>query len=111
MGKGQSCIWESRNTCKIGTLSIPLKFTNMLRVLLSWIDFLACRGHGHDRPCHDRPGPGLDVDPGLGVGFHWFLTLLESAVAVDTRLVDTSVAIECDQVLERIEGSAARNCG
>ena len=37
--------------------------------MLSWIDFLACQGHGH---------PGLD--PGLG--FHWFLTLLESAVHI-----------------------------
>jgi hypothetical protein len=41
--------------------------------MLGWIDFLACRGHDHDR---------LGFDPGLG--FHWFLTLLESAV--ETRV-------------------------
>ena len=58
--------------------------------MLSWIDFLACRGLGHDCP---------DLDPGLG--FHWFLTLLESAV---------HIGYNCDHVLECIKGIVVLNC-
>ena len=70
--------------------------------MLSWIDFLACRDHGHDHP---GPDPGLDVDP----GFHWFLTLLESVAfvvipvetAAESDLV-VYIGYNCDHVLERI---------
>ena len=58
--------------------------------MLGWIDFLACRGHDHDR---------LGFDPGLG--FHWFLTLLESAV--ETSVVH--IGNNCDS---RIEGFVVR---
>ena len=72
--------------------------------MLSWNDFLACRDHGHDHP---GPDPGLDVDPGLG--FHWFLTLLESVAfvvipvqtAAESDLV-VYIGYNCDHVLECI---------
>ena len=69
--------------------------------MLSWNDFLACHDHGHDHP---GPDPDLDVDPGLG--FHWFLTLLESVAFV---VIPVETAAESDlvvyigyHVLERI---------